>query len=140
MGEKTGSRARRGFTLIELMIVVAVIAVIAAIAFPNYQDSVRRGRRGLVKSEMADLTQRAERFHSINNTYVGFWATVPAAQRNSPNTGGTVAYVLTQAEALNTFTITATPQAGQVADLCGVLGINQASVKTHSGGTLPQCW
>ena len=69
----------RGFTLIELMITVAIIAIIVAIAVPSYQDSVRKSRRGQVKADITELAQRAERFHSVNNSYVGFWASIPAA-------------------------------------------------------------
>ena len=128
--------------MIELMIAVAIVATLAAIAMPAYDGAVRKAKRGQVKADMAELAQRAERFHTVNNTYVGFWATVPTSQRVSPRTGGTVSYTLTQAEAANTFTITATPEGGQVKDtLCGRLSINQAGQKTRSGtGALSDCW
>ena len=128
--------------MIELMIAVAIVAILAAIAVPAYDGAVRKAKRGQVKADMAELAQRAERFHTVNNTYVGFWATVPTSQRVSPRTGGTVSYTLTQAEAANTFTITATPEGGQVKDtLCGRLSINQAGQKTRSGtGALSDCW
>ncbi len=132
----------RGFTLIELMIVVAVVAILVAIAIPAYNDQVRKSRRGQAKADIVELAQRAERFHTINNTYVGFWATVPTGDRVSPRTGGTNAYAISQVEAANTFLLTATPQGGQTNDtLCGTLTINQAGVKTRSGtGSLSDCW
>ena len=61
-------RKLRGFTLIELMIVVAVIAVLAAIAYPSYQDSVRKGRRGEAKSELVTLAQARERCFTEKGT------------------------------------------------------------------------
>jgi type IV pilus assembly protein PilE len=132
----------KGFTLIELMVVVAIVAILAAIALPSYNDSVRKSRRGQVKADIAELAQRAERWHTINNTYEGFWATVPAGEQVSPRTGGTAAYNITMAEAPNTFTFTATPQGGQTQDVrCMTLTLNQAGAKTKSGtGTLADCW
>ena len=99
--------------MIELMIAVAIVAILTAIAVPAYDDSVRKARRGQVKADMAELAQRAERWHTVNNTYVGFWADVPASDKVSPRTGGTVAYVVSQNENANTFTLTATPQGAQ---------------------------
>lgn len=133
---------QRGFTLIELMVVVAIVAILAAIAYPAYNDSVRKSRRGQAKADLVELAQRAERFHTVNNTYVGFWNTVATGHRVSPRTGGTAAYNLTEAEAANTFTLTATPQGKQTADtLCGTLTLNQAGQKGENGsGDLADCW
>ena len=134
--------AVRGFTLIELMIVVAVVAILAAIAYPSYQDQVRKSRRGQAKADLAELSQRYERWHTTNNTYIGFWASVPADQRRSPRQGATAHYAITANEAANAFTLTATPQGAQVNDTrCGSLGLNQAGVKTKTGsGTISDCW
>jgi len=52
----------RGFTLIELMIVVAVIGILAAVAYPSYQDSVRKSRRADGKTALLQAVQVAERF------------------------------------------------------------------------------
>ena len=136
----------RGFTLIEVMIVVLVIAVLAAIAYPNYESAVLKSKRGQVKGDLVELAQRYERYHTVNNTYVGFWATVPAAQRVSPRdaTGGAVAYNITNAEAANTFMLTASPQNRQTRDTrCGTLTLDQAGAKTKAAsasGTLAECW
>lgn len=132
----------RGFTLIELMIVVAVVAILASIAIPAYQDQVRKGRRADAMAQLLTLSQAYERFYTSNNTYAGFWATVPVAQRQSP-TQGTAFYALTTNETATTFVITATPLAagGQDADRCGALSINQAGLRTESGpANIEECW
>ena len=132
----------RGFTLIELMIVVAVVAILASIAIPAYQDQVRKGRRADAMAQLLTLAQAYERFYTSNNTYAGFWATVPANQRQSP-TQGTAFYTLTTNETATTFVLTATPLAagGQDADRCGALSINQAGLRTENGpASIEECW
>ena len=135
-------RRSRGFTLIELMIVVAVVAILASIALPMYQDQVRKGRRADAMAQLLTLAQAYERFYTSNNTYAGFWATVPPGQRQSP-TQGTAFYALTSNEGVTTFVITATPLAtgGQDADRCGALSINQAGLRTEAGpASIEECW
>lgn len=133
------SRRSRGFTLIELMIVIAIIAVIAAIAVPSYAQHVRTSKRAQAKADLVEYAALAERFHSVNNTYVGFRFPNGATTIASPREGGTAAYTISMNTAANTFTFTATAGAAQSKDKCKNLSVNQANVKT-AGTTLSQCW
>ncbi len=54
----------KGFTLIELMIVVAIIGIISAIAYPSYMDTVRKSNRAEAKTELVDLAQRLQRCYT----------------------------------------------------------------------------
>ncbi len=133
-----GRHREAGFTLIELMIVVAVVAILAAIAFPSYQEHVRKARRAQVKADLVEYAQLAERHHTVNNRYTGF--VLPATK--SPRGGAEDYYnlELDTPEKTNSFVIQATPRNAQLADRCGTLTINQAGVKTHSSGTYSDCW
>jgi type IV pilus assembly protein PilE len=55
-------RHRNGFTLIELMVVVAVIALLAAVGFPSYRDHVARGQRSQGQQLLSDIAQRQEQY------------------------------------------------------------------------------
>lgn len=129
----------RGFTLVELMIVVAVVAILAAVAYPSYADQVRKSKRAQAKADLVEYAQLAERFHTVNNTYVGFTFPGGGDTINSPREGGTAAYTLGLQTAQNTFTISATASDAQSKDKCGNLSVNQANVKT-AGATLSECW
>ena len=65
----------KGFTLIELMIVVVVVAILAAIGIPSYVDYVRRGKITEAVSSLSELRLRAEKFFSDNRTYQNAGAT-----------------------------------------------------------------
>ena len=64
-------RRTPGFSLIELMIVVAVIAILAAIVYPNYRESVLKSRRGQAKADLVEMAQILERRHTVQNDYSG---------------------------------------------------------------------
>lgn len=61
----------KGFSLIELMMVVALIGIIAAIAIPNYQEGIKKSRRADAKASLLSFAAAMEREYSINGTYLG---------------------------------------------------------------------
>jgi type IV pilus assembly protein PilE len=63
------ARRSRGFTLIELMMVVAVVAILAAVALPSFLDSIRKGRRSEAFAAISALQQAQERWRSNKATY-----------------------------------------------------------------------
>lgn len=66
------SRKVKGFTLVELMIVLVIVAIFTAIAIPSYQSYVRRADVSLVQQEMQRIAEQLERHKAKNFTYRGF--------------------------------------------------------------------
>lgn len=103
---------QKGFSLIELMIVVAVIGILASVAYPSYRDSVMRARRADGKAAILDMAQRVERFYSENNTYAGAAAGVNSPQ-NSAEGFYSVSVTVPNPTTGSGYLITAAPQNGQ---------------------------
>lgn len=138
-------KKKGGFTLIELMIVVAIIGILAAVAYPTYTNSVRDARRADAKSALLQLAQSLEKFYSINYTYAGTGAggnngsplSTVFAHTKTPFEGSATFYNLTLVVTATSYTVTATPAGAQVGDKCGTLTLNQAGSKTP---TTNNCW
>jgi type IV pilus assembly protein PilE len=62
---------RKGFTLVELMIVVAIVGILASVAIPSYQGSVIKSRRSDATGALFIMSNKMEQFFTENNTYVG---------------------------------------------------------------------
>ncbi len=148
-GTRQGRPAgNRGFTLIELMIVVVIVGILVAIAYPSYRDSVRRSNRSEGKALLVDAASRQERYFSNNNTYttdmtaLGF-AADPAISENgfysvdaAACAGGTIA---------TCYVLTATATGGQADDTeCATMTLDSLGQKgaQNSGGTdtSDTCW
>ena len=134
-----------GFTLIELMIVVAIIAIIAAIAYPSYQSYVQRTRRANAAACLQEMAQQMERRYTTSMKYDAVSTLPPLACANDLNGVYSFAFASGQPTA-STFNIIATPTGPQAADTrCGALALNHRGEKfaqeaDQTASLITACW
>jgi len=128
-----------GFTLIEVMIVVAVIGILSAVALPSYKEYVARGRRAEVRTVLLEASQWMERHYTENMKYDSNTAGTavadlfPANLKQSPRDGGGAYTIAVSAAAARTYTLTATRNSpGPMStDKCGDFQITNTGVKSN---------
>lgn len=144
----------KGFTLIEMMVVVAIAGILAAIAFPSYQDSVKSSRRSDAQGALISFAQAMERSFTEEGTYAkadgtdnditGLTAPTIFATE-SPLDGGSKFYDLRVVSAdASSYTLRAIPKNAQDDD--GFLEISSTGQKAWDGdnsgavGASERCW
>ena len=140
-----------GFSLIELMVVVAIIGILAAFAYPAYLEQIRQTRRADCSGALVSLGNAMERHYSVSGSYLA--AAAGAADTGAPAIfpvacpvdGGTATYNLTiQAATASTYALNAAPTGVQADDKCGTLSMTNTGVKgvtgANAGITWQTCW
>jgi len=125
-------KGKRGFTLIELMVVVTIVAILAAIAYPSYVQQIRKGRRAQAKTDLVSFTQTLERTFTTDRSFSAFYTTFGTSQPSPAN--GTAQYLIRiEPQTPTTYKLIAEPQNDQANDKCGTLTVDQTGVRTHTG-------
>lgn len=134
------ARRQLGFTLIELMIVVAIGSIIMAIAVPSYQNYMARARRADAKAGLQQAALWLERAQTATGTYP-LAAAFPASLSNA---GNPPTYQIGLVSNGVTYTLTAAPIGVQAGDGCGSFTLTNAGVRNVVGAVAPlnlgECW
>lgn len=121
---------KSGYTLVEIMIVVAIVAILVALALPNYNESVRKARRSDAQQELLEFAGTAERIFTRNSSYIGVALPANSAFYD---------FEVVSATTATSYNIRAKAKGAQVNDLCGNMTLSNTGVKTYTG-SLAGCW
>jgi type IV pilus assembly protein PilE len=132
-----------GFSLIELMIVVAIVGILVGVALPAYQDYVKRGNRSEGRAYLMNAAALLERYYSDNNVYATAANTMPpsvATAAGATSETGKYTGSMAVTTPYQTYVITAAQNFNDTD--CGDLTLTQAGVKGRTGTamSLKDCW
>lgn len=132
-------QGQAGFTLLEMMIVLAIIGIITAVATPSYQRHVRSTQRAEAVAFMEDCATKMQRHFTQNMTWAGVsLSTVcptPPASSSKLSANYTISLPTATASA---YTLSAAPQGSQASDECGTLSVTSAGGRSATGAG--KCW
>jgi len=150
--QKVKNRRESGFTLMELMIVLAIVAILLGVGLPGYQNIILKSNRAAGKGVLLDVASRQEQYFINNKAYSNNLQTglgYPAnpffinnqADKTAASTSDSV-YQISVALVGSVYTVTATPVSRQLKDTrCGTLTITSTGVKGENGTqSVAECW
>ncbi len=137
-----------GFSLIELLLVLAIMGIVSALAFPSYRQHVQRGHRAEAVAALLDAQHFMVRYYSAHGRYDGTveapgkWPDLPPRLQGIP-AGAEPRYQLKlEAVTVNAYVLRADPVGSMANDKCGTLTFNQTGLKGLEGSDLNvvDCW
>ncbi|WP_434655585.1 prepilin-type N-terminal cleavage/methylation domain-containing protein [Pseudomonas sp. R3-56] len=126
----------RGFTLIEIMIVIAIIGIVITIGYPSLTEYMKKGRRAEIAGLLSEQAQILERHYSKTNVYTNATGL----------SGGNDFYTINLTPTEQSFTLTALRRSGSsmATDKCGDFTIDntgkRANINSSAGVTTKDCW
>lgn len=139
-------KTSRGFSLIELAMVMAIIAILIVAVYSSYQNQVTKSRRSDAKTILLNLSQEQENYRADNNQYTENVAQLPSCKKDPCISGQGFYEIKINNASATTFTLEATPASGkaQVQDTrCTKFTIDQSGKKYAEAGTkenTADCW
>ena len=137
-------RKHSGFTLIELMIVVAIAAILTAVAIPSYRQYVMQSHRSVAKSTLLEMASREDSFYTLNNSYPASATSLgySTATVTVPDATSSYYQVSVVTGNASTYSLQAVPVGSQSNDSCGTYTLNNLGQQGNSGNTTSSadCW
>lgn len=137
----------KGFSLIEVMIVVAIIGILSAIALPSYTSYITRSKRTECRAALMQVMQQQERYYTQQNTYLAFTssaANIPMKQFSADSAASSAcsisAAVCTGSTLSACITVTGTPPVSRPDLEVGNITLQSDGTKGCSGTNQAKCW
>jgi type IV pilus assembly protein PilE len=137
----------RGFSLLELLIVLGLMAILAAVSIPSYRDHVRRAHRAQARVALLQAAQFMQQFHATHDRFdrrsdaaSGTAIEIPEALRTVPANGAPSYRVSLQSVDVANYVLAATPVGVMTDDPCGTLTLDSKGGQGAAGSTAHRCW